>query len=115
MRAGIAYQLGAAAQTELLKGLALSEIRELYVEADEAFAALSTLLGTDSWFFGADAPTLFDASVFAYTHLLLDEGMGWGREEALVRAVRGRNNLVRHRARILSGYYGIEVDLVEKE
>ena len=41
------------------------------------FAALSDLLDTEDWFFGLTGPSLFDASVFAYTHLILDSKMHW--------------------------------------
>ncbi len=108
VRTTIAYQLATAARTELLKGLSLTDIKELYLEAENAFAALSTLLGDDQWFFGVDRPSLFDASVFAYTHLLLDREMGWQEGEELVRSVRRRANLVRHRDGVLRMYYGGE-------
>lgn len=100
----IAYQLRAAAHAEILKTSSRIDVGNLYREADDAFSALSTLLGDDTWFFGAEEPSLFDASVFAYTHLLLDQGMGW-KEDKLPAAVRSRENLVRHRDHILSKYY----------
>ena len=80
---------------------------DLYSEADKAFEALSILLGEDLWFFGSGGPGLFDASVFAYTQLLLEDrlGLGW-KEKKLGRALRRRDNLVRHRERILARYYG---------
>ncbi len=108
VRATIAYQLSAAAQTELLKALTLNDVRELYLEADNAFAALSTLLGEATWFFGAKEPSLFDASVFAYTHLLLNQDIGWTHDEELVRSVRRRDNLVKHRNEVLRTYYNGE-------
>jgi metaxin len=76
----------------------------LYSEADKAFEALSILLNSSSWFFGNKGPGLFDASVFAYTQLLLDESMGW-EETRLGRALRRRKNLVEHRHRMLATYY----------
>jgi metaxin len=81
------------------------DVDDLYSEAEKAFEALSILLGGDLWFFGAgDGPTLFDASVFAYTHLILDEKMGW-KEKRLVRTLRKRENLVEHRERLLVRYF----------
>ncbi len=77
----------------------------MYSEADKAFEALSILLGGDEWFFGSEKPTLFDASVFAYTQLLLDEKLAW-KEEKLCRALKRKNNLVQHRERLLVRYYG---------
>ena len=77
----------------------------LYVEAEEAFEALSTLLGEEEWFFGAEYPGLFDASVFAYTHLLLDEELGWV-EGRLAWQLKERGNLVRHRRRVYRRCYG---------
>ena len=106
VRTTTSYQLRAAAQAELLKHSSVIDAADLYSEADKAFEALSTLLGDNEWFFANERPTLFDASIFAYTHLLLDEHMGW-KEEILCRALRSRDNLVQHRQRLLSQcYYG---------
>jgi len=104
VRTTISYQLRAAAEAELLKYGSVIDVNDLYSEADKAFDALSILLGGDQWFFGGETPTLFDASVFAYTQLLLDEKMGW-KEKRLVRAIRKRENLVRHRERLLVRYF----------
>lgn len=105
VRTSIAHQLQAAAEAELLKNTPVIDTDDLYSEADKAFEALSILLGEDSWFFGNDKPALFDASVFAYTQLLLDDDLGW-KEKKLCRALRVRDNLVRHRERLLVRYYG---------
>jgi metaxin len=59
----------------------------------------------NDWFFGNDKPALFDASVFAYTQLLLDDRMGW-KEKKLCMALRRRENLVQHRERLLVRYFG---------
>jgi metaxin len=78
----------------------------IYVAAREGFEALSTLLGKDNYFFGGETPSLLDASVFAYTHLLLDEDLGNGWQETrLCRVVQDHPNLVRHRKRIYKGWY----------
>ncbi|KAI9742167.1 MAG: hypothetical protein M1818_004067 [Claussenomyces sp. TS43310] len=102
----IAHQLRQAAEVELLKQSVKIDADDLYSEVDKAFESLSVLLGEDEWFFD-DTPTLFDASVFAYTHLLLDERMGW-KEKAMVRALRKRENLVQHRERLLNQLSNIE-------
>jgi metaxin len=82
------------------------DAQDLYTQAEEAFAALEMVLGKDKWFFGAKRPGLFDASVFAYTHLLLDDSLGKGWMDTCLRdAVRSRKNLVRHRERILASYF----------
>ena len=73
-------------------------------DAEEAFNALSTLLGQDEWFFVQQKPGLFDASVFAYTHLILDEGMGWG-ENTLAEQLKRYGNLVQHQERITKMYF----------
>ncbi|RKF63280.1 Metaxin-1 [Erysiphe neolycopersici] len=104
VRASISHQLRAAAESELLKQSSVIDIDDIYSEADKAFEALSILLGENNWFFGNEKPALFDASVFAYSHLLLDEDMGW-QETKLCRALRTRKNLVQHRERILKQFY----------
>ena len=104
MRATIAQQLRSAAADELLKHTAVIDVESVYSDAQRAFAALSTLLGDSDNFFGADKPSLFDASVFAYTHLLLDEGMEW-KEDRMSRGLKKYFNLVQHRERIVEVYF----------
>ena len=104
VRATIAQQLRSAAADELLKHTAVIDVESVYSDAQRAFAALSTLLGDSDNFFGADKPSLFDASVFAYTHLLLDEGMGW-KEDRMSRGLKKYFNLVQHRERIVEVYF----------
>ena len=78
----------------------------LYNQAEEAFIALESLLGDDEWFFGAEKPGLFDASVFAYTHLLLDDGLGKGWLDTHLRdTLMSRQRLVAHRNKILEKYF----------
>jgi len=105
VRASISHSLRAAAEEELLKHTSIIDTDDLYSEADKAFEALSILLGENTWFFGNEKPALFDASVFAYTQLLLDDGMGW-KEKKLCTALRRRENLVQHRERLLVRYFG---------
>lgn len=105
VRASISHALRAAAEEELLKHSSTIDTDDLYSEADKAFEALSVLLGDDAWFFGNEKPALFDASVFAYTQLLLDDSLGW-KERKLCTALRRRDNLVQHRERLLVKYFG---------
>ena len=102
----IAYQLRRAAETEVVKASASNKIveEEIMSEAEEAFVALSTLLGREEWFFGQQKPGLFDASVFAYTHLILDDHMDW-QDNKLAKQMMEHNNLVQHQERILEIYF----------
>jgi metaxin len=106
VRLTTARELRKAAQTELLKFSNIINDETLYNQADEAFAALEMLLGKDDWFFGAKRPGLFDASVFAYTHLLLDDSLGKGWVDTRLRDVlKERKRLVTHRERIVTAYF----------
>ena len=104
VRMTLAYQLQQAARDELLKYATCIDEDDLYAEAVKAFHALSTLLGSDENFFGQKQPGLFDASVFAYTHLLLDKQMGW-QNKRLSDALKKISNLVQHRQRNLEQYF----------
>ncbi|KAJ5633950.1 hypothetical protein N7528_001792 [Penicillium herquei] len=100
VRAALALELQQAARDELLKTSQYIDVADLEANAGDAFAALSVLLGEDDHFFGRPDPGLFDASVFAYTHLILDEGMGW-KQNRLAQLLREHTNLVQHRERLL--------------
>ncbi|EGP91302.1 unnamed protein product [Zymoseptoria tritici ST99CH_3D7] len=102
----IAQQLRTAAEAELVKSAATNIVSapDLIREADEAFESLSNLLGKERWFFGQDEPGLFDASVFAYTHLLLEERLGW-RHNPLEEVLQRWPNLVWHRDRVVVRYF----------
>lgn len=104
VRLTLSYQLRAAAQSELLKQSAIIDGEAIYRESDKAFEALSDLLGEDEYFFGTPTPGLFDASVFAYTNVLLDEGLVW-KDRRMKEGLRGCQNLVAHRRRILNKYF----------
>jgi metaxin len=73
-------------------------------EASDAFTALSGLLGSHEWFFGQDKPGLFDASLFAYTYLILDEGIKWDSNK-LAEALGKHDTLIQHSLRIREVYY----------
>jgi metaxin len=105
VRMTLAYQLQQAAREELLKYSVYIDEDDLYAEASKAFQALSTVLGADEHFFGSAQPGLFDASVFAYTHQLLDNNLGW-QNKRMTDALKRNANLVQHRQRILEKYFG---------
>lgn len=74
---------------------------DIYADADAAFAALATLLieQDGEWFFGSQEPGLFDAAVFAYTHLILT--LPWDEKgKKLVGLVRKHEVLVEHEQRV---------------
>jgi len=73
-------------------------------DAGEAFDALAELLGEARWFFGAERPGLFDASVFAYTHLIVGTVMRW-RMNGLGEMLGRHPNLVLHQERIAEMYF----------
>ncbi|KAF2209725.1 hypothetical protein CERZMDRAFT_46638 [Cercospora zeae-maydis SCOH1-5] len=106
VRFALTRQLRSAAEEEVVKsaGTNIVDAEVLLKEAAEAFEALSQVLGEKEWFFGAEGPGLFDASVFAYLHLVLDEHLGWGHNP-LMEGVRRCGNLVGHRERILERFY----------
>jgi metaxin len=102
----ISHQLQSAAASELAKSSYSSTISEgdIMREAANALSALSELLGEDQWFFGQEQPSMLDASVFAYTQLILDESLQWGENE-LATHVSQHQNLVNHRDRILNQFF----------
>ncbi|KAK1065350.1 phosphatidylserine decarboxylase [Friedmanniomyces endolithicus] len=104
------HTLRHAAETEILKSNppctpqnTILE-REIFSDAEEAWEALSALLGGDKWFYGAERAGWFDAGVFGYSELLLGEGVGWG-ENGMGSVVRRHGNLVRHRERVARMYF----------
>lgn len=104
VRSLLSYQLRSAAESELLKQMTIIDADAIYRESDKAFEALSELLGDDENFFGEKVPGLFDASVFAYTHVLLDERIDW-KDGRMQEGLRRCQNLVAHREKILKAYF----------
>ena len=96
-----------AAEAELLKQANVVDVEALYRESEKAFSALSTLLGEEKYFFGEEKPSLFDASVFAYTNVLLCTDLQW-QDRRLVEGLKPCVNLVDHRERILERFYPAE-------
>ncbi|KAI1646242.1 uncharacterized protein F4817DRAFT_316968 [Daldinia loculata] len=107
VRATILYQLRHAAEAQILRSIGTPTIdsKRLYDGAKEAFEALSTVLGSGDWFFEAPEPSLFDSTVFSYTHILLDQGLSW-EDRWLTEIVSEFPNLVEHRNRILQKCWG---------
>ncbi|KAK5116964.1 hypothetical protein LTR62_006685 [Meristemomyces frigidus] len=101
----IAHQLRSSATTEILKSNTTSAASNIVDEdeilggAREAMEALAELLGDNPWFFGQEKPGIFDAGLFAYTELLLDDGLGWA-ENRLGVMLRQSGGLVRHSDKI---------------
>lgn len=104
VRSALAYQLRRSAKSELLKSATVIDVEDLFREAEKAWEALSELLGDDAYFFAQERPGLFDAAVFAYTHLLLDGEMGWV-DTRMQRGLRSFGVLVEHRERLLGRYF----------
>ncbi|EXJ65858.1 uncharacterized protein A1O5_11099 [Cladophialophora psammophila CBS 110553] len=104
VRLCLAHQLQAAAREELLKTNAVIDPQELYSQAEQAFQSLSILLEDDRFFFGQSTPGLFDASLFAYTQIILDDRLSF-KTQTLKSAVEKHPNLVQHRDRLLRGFF----------
>lgn len=107
VRLASAYELQTAAGKELRKHSAVIDHDAIYNDAKDAFSALETILGEDSWFFGNAEPGLIDAAVFAYTHLLLQEekGKAW-KDNTLRDMLKSFPRLVNHEQRVHGRYYG---------
>ncbi|KAI1938090.1 hypothetical protein LOZ66_003678 [Ophidiomyces ophidiicola] len=104
VRMAIASQLRHAAREELDTFSRFREVDSLLSAAKDAFEVLSTVLKDQAYFTGTDTPGILDASLFAYTHLILDESFGWKRNP-LKKYLNKYENLVRHRNRILQAYF----------
>lgn len=78
---------------------------DIYSDVDTALKALSTLLDEDKWFFDGKEPGLFDAAVFGYVHLVMTTDFEEG-EVGLKGGVMRRQNLVKHRERVLEKWHG---------
>ncbi|OBT86079.1 hypothetical protein VE02_05720 [Pseudogymnoascus sp. 03VT05] len=83
------------------------DIDDVYARAAAAFEALAGALEGEEWVLGGEGGevTMLDAEVFAYTHLVLEEGMGWG-DGRLGREVGRWRALVEHRERVLKRCWG---------
>ena len=98
------HQLRVAAEGELYKQSPRIDAEAIYQGSDKAFGALSELLGDEDYYFGERKPGLFDASVFAYTNVLLDEGLDW-KVTRMAEGLLTYSNLVEHRQRIFETYF----------
>ncbi|KAL9946015.1 hypothetical protein D7B24_007558 [Verticillium nonalfalfae] len=110
VRATLQHQVRSAAEAEILASTkaAYIDADALYQDAVAGFAALETLLsgtaGGEGFFSGGDEAGLFDAEVFAYTGVILDERLGWV-DRRLAEALRASPGLVRHRERMMVTYF----------
>jgi len=122
VQASLRHTLTAAAREQVLLAAsspaATLDVDDVYARAAAAFEAFALVLApeaggearpaaADDWLLGGDGwggPTLLDAALFAYTHLLLDEAMGW-RDRRLARCVARWEVLGRHRERVLRAYW----------
>lgn len=105
----LARQLQSAAREELLKTNTIIDAGHLYNQAKHAFRALSVLLGSNQFFFGQTTPGLFDASLFAYTQILLDEDLTWSSTTLKLELLEYKN-LVHHRDRLIRGFFRLSRD-----
>ena len=104
IRLSLARQLRSAAMEELLKTNAVIDPQDLYAQAERAFQALSTLLGGSQFFFDQTTPGLFDASLFAYTQIILADHLTFSNP-TLKRALQQHENLIQHRDRLIRGFF----------
>ncbi|KAK5151483.1 phosphatidylserine decarboxylase [Recurvomyces mirabilis] len=106
----MAHQLHTSASAEIIKSNSSSspsntiDEDEIFRGAEEALAALAELLGDEQWFFDQDKPGLFDAGLYAYTELLLDNDFGWA-ENRLGGMLRSHAGIVKHRETIREMYF----------
>ncbi|KAK0614067.1 hypothetical protein B0T14DRAFT_527580 [Immersiella caudata] len=114
IRDALRRQLRRAAEAEILKtgsylsaaaaGTAVVDQEQVYTAAREALESLAALLAESEtgWFFGEQAPTLFDAGVFAFTYLMVKymDGNGEGDLGGMVKGA-GDGELERHRKGVL--------------
>ncbi|KAG5953835.1 hypothetical protein E4U53_001908 [Claviceps sorghi] len=113
LRHPLLHTLRSAATAEILKTTrrAVVQPRQIYEDARGAFAALSALLGQETWFSGESDPGLFDAEVFAYTFLIGRGGdamvLHW-EDGVLARCLGECANLVDHRRRLYERCWGDE-------
>lgn len=108
VRIALARQLQAAAKEQLLRTRPFIDASEIYEQVDAAFVALSTLLGNQDFFSDANTPGLFDASLVAYTHLILHfadakraSRVRW-KDDTLSCLLSRHKSLLAHRDKVLA-------------
>ncbi|PHH66960.1 hypothetical protein CDD81_5312 [Ophiocordyceps australis] len=77
--------------------------------ATQAFLALDKLLGSSAYFFDAPSPTIFDATVFSYTHLILPNSSIHWPQNPLRPSLDKCHNLQRHRRLLYSRYFPVKL------
>ncbi|KAG4303624.1 hypothetical protein PCANB_000044 [Pneumocystis canis] len=75
----------------------LLNLNEIYADAAHALDAVAIRLGEDIWFFGAKNPTFIDATLFAYTYLVLSTQLPGN---TLMHALKKHTNLIDHATRL---------------
>lgn len=119
VRAAVAHQLRRAAAADVFPlPSSPADVRRVYTEAAEAFAALETRLAESStnWFFGQARPGLFDAAVFAYVRLMVVDGrVAWTLERGFKSRARSMMgdmvarlsipSLLKHHDRLLRAFW----------
>ncbi|PHH68718.1 hypothetical protein CDD82_333 [Ophiocordyceps australis] len=78
--------------------------------ASKAFQALDKLLGSQDYFFDAPSPTIFDATVFSYTHLILPNSSLHWIQNPLRPSLDDCHNLQRHRRLLYARYFPVKLD-----
>ncbi|KAK5045100.1 hypothetical protein LTR84_010248 [Exophiala bonariae] len=109
VRSSLGRQLQSAAREELFKTNTIIDPGHLYNQANNAFRALSVLLGDDKFFFGQTTPGLFDASFFAYAQIILDDDLAWANTSLKLELLKHKN-LVHHRDRLIRGFFRLSRD-----
>lgn len=106
VRAALAHQLQTAAREQVLRTRSRIDAEEIYEAADSAFSALATALSDNSFSSKTNSPSLFDVTLFSYTHLLLRFGQNsqslirWSNT-ALLDILLQHEKLVSHSQRVL--------------
>lgn len=104
----LSHQLRGAAEDQLSRSWKSIDADEIYAQAAAAFSALETLLGDSDFFSGTDKPGLFDASLVAFTHLILEFaqpskqiGLQW-KDRTLSEILMRYEGLILHRDRVIA-------------
>jgi metaxin len=101
-----AWELRSAASAELEKHTPLVDVDGLYLEADEAYAALDNLMSRMQSSKSGEKPSLLEATLFAYLFLLLETPYSSWADSRLVDIVRKYPNLRKREASLNASHFG---------
>jgi metaxin len=101
-----AWELRSAARAELKKHYPLVDEEGLYLEADQAFAALDNVLKRKSKIHSSGKPSLLEATAFAYLFLLLETPYGAWADTRLVDLVKKYPNLEKLEVALNASHFG---------